>query len=148
MSAEMRVRVEQSEEAEKKLNHARQKYLPVSNLPLQLNFLYLKRVQCCLGTRQKFLSVFNVFFSQVATRGAVLYFVLADLAGVDFMYQFSLTWFQSMFVSCINTSSQPVQARRRQSSIAHIPSTIRRSSQASVESLGSQEEDGKKDQSK
>ena len=30
MSAEMRVRVEQSEEAEKKLNQARQKYLPVS----------------------------------------------------------------------------------------------------------------------
>ena len=38
MSAEMRVRVEQSEEAEKKLNHARQKYLPVSNLLLEFNF--------------------------------------------------------------------------------------------------------------
>ena len=30
MSAEMRVRVEQSEDAEKKLNLARKKYLPVS----------------------------------------------------------------------------------------------------------------------
>ena len=77
-----------------------------------------------------------------------MYFVLADLAGVDIMYQFSLTWFQSMFVSCINTSSQPVQARRRQSSIAHIPSTIRRPSEASVESLDYHEEDRKKDQSK
>ena len=39
---------------------------------------------------------------QVATRGAVLYFVLADLALVDVMYQFSLTWFYGMFSSNIN----------------------------------------------
>ena len=72
MSAEMRVRVEQSEEAEKKLNHARQKYLPVSNRPLEFNFIrdvqvishenILKRVLYCLRTRQKFTSVFIVFF--------------------------------------------------------------------------------------
>ena len=39
---------------------------------------------------------------QVATRGAVLYFVLADLATVDVMYQFSLTWFYGMFSSCVD----------------------------------------------
>ena len=39
---------------------------------------------------------------QVATRGAVLYFVLADLAKVDVMYQYSLGWFHHMFVTCIN----------------------------------------------
>ena len=37
------------------------------------------------------------FVYQVATRGAVLYFVLADLAGIDVMYQFSLSWFRNMF---------------------------------------------------
>jgi hypothetical protein len=34
----------------------------------------------------------------------VLYFVLADLAGVDVMYQFSLSWFRNMFTTQI---SQP-----------------------------------------
>ena len=81
MSAEMRVRVEQSEEAEKKLNHARQKYLPVSNLPLEVNFTVqdvqsfrangniLKEcgvVLGCnvvLGAGQKFLNILMLFFS-------------------------------------------------------------------------------------
>lgn len=38
---------------------------------------------------------------QVARRGAVLYFVLAELANIDVMYQYSLDWFQQMFASCI-----------------------------------------------
>ncbi|XP_019625905.1 PREDICTED: LOW QUALITY PROTEIN: dynein heavy chain 6, axonemal-like [Branchiostoma belcheri] len=66
MSAEITQRVGQSEETEKNINQARQKYLPV------------------------------------ATRGAVLYFVLADLAMVDVMYQFSLPWFQRMFRQCVD----------------------------------------------
>lgn len=42
---------------------------------------------------------------QVAIRGAVLYFVLADLSLIDVMYQFSLAWFEDMFTTCINSSS-------------------------------------------
>ncbi|XP_063958044.1 dynein axonemal heavy chain 6-like isoform X2 [Lytechinus pictus] len=42
----------------------------------------------------------------VATRGAVLYFVLADLAAIDVMYQFSLPWFQMLFGKCIRDSSR------------------------------------------
>ena len=41
----------------------------------------------------------------MATRGAVIYFVVAELANVDVMYQYSLTWFQSMFSSCIQESA-------------------------------------------
>ncbi|XP_076809994.1 dynein axonemal heavy chain 6-like [Clavelina lepadiformis] len=37
----------------------------------------------------------------VATRGAVLYFVLADLEILNPMYQFSLQWFTDMFIQCI-----------------------------------------------
>lgn len=37
----------------------------------------------------------------VATRGAVLHFVLADLENLNPMYQFSLEWFISMFEHCI-----------------------------------------------
>ena len=72
MSAEMRVRVEQSEEAEKKLNHARQKYLPVSNRPSEFNFLtemsksfagkIFQKIGVFLGEIVTFLCVFNVLF--------------------------------------------------------------------------------------
>ncbi|CAG5136729.1 unnamed protein product, partial [Candidula unifasciata] len=41
----------------------------------------------------------------VATRGSVIYFVVAQLASLDVMYQYSLAWFQSMFVACISSSS-------------------------------------------
>ncbi|XP_071080158.1 dynein axonemal heavy chain 6-like [Haliotis cracherodii] len=41
----------------------------------------------------------------VATRGAVLYFVLAELATIDVMYQFSLDWFQDMFTACITSNA-------------------------------------------
>lgn len=37
----------------------------------------------------------------MATRGSVIYFVLADLAAVEVMYQFSLAWFQDIFDSCL-----------------------------------------------
>lgn len=32
----------------------------------------------------------------VATRGSVMYFVVADMAGVDPMYQFSLKYFKTV----------------------------------------------------
>ena len=44
-------------------------------------------------------------YLQVATRGAVLYFVLADLASVDVMYQYSLLWFQAMFTTTIQSTA-------------------------------------------
>ncbi|XP_071833092.1 dynein axonemal heavy chain 6-like isoform X4 [Apostichopus japonicus] len=48
----------------------------------------------------------------VATRGAVLYFVIADLAIIDVMYQFSLVGFQDMFRLCINVSSSNGKVNR------------------------------------
>lgn len=72
------------------------------------------------------------FFFQVATRGATLYFVLADLAGIDVMYQFSLEWFQDMFESCISNSNagmspsvSPTDMRRKSSVSAIYHGTIR-----------------------
>ncbi|BFZ12081.1 hypothetical protein BsWGS_15120 [Bradybaena similaris] len=41
----------------------------------------------------------------VATRGSVIYFVVAELASLNIMYQYSLAWFQSMFSACISNSS-------------------------------------------
>ena len=34
----------------------------------------------------------------IATRGALLYFVLTSLTQVEYMYQFSLEWFRQIFV--------------------------------------------------
>lgn len=41
-------------------------------------------------------------YMPVATRGAVLYFVLADLEVLNPMYQFSLQWFSEKFLQCIS----------------------------------------------
>uniref|UniRef100_H2YVP8 AAA+ ATPase domain-containing protein n=1 Tax=Ciona savignyi TaxID=51511 RepID=H2YVP8_CIOSA len=40
-------------------------------------------------------------YMPVATRGAVLYFVVADLEVLNPMYQFSLQWFSEKFILCI-----------------------------------------------
>lgn len=53
----------------------------------------------------------------VATRGAVLYFVLTDLAHVDVMYQFSLPWFTDLFENCIEAAQEPAQNQRSESPI-------------------------------
>lgn len=82
MADVIHTRVVQSEETEEKINHSREKYLPV------------------------------------ATRGAVLYFVLTDLAYVDVMYQFSLPWFTDLFESCIESAQEPAKAQRSESPIA------------------------------
>ena len=42
----------------------------------------------------------------VAVRGAILFFCIADLSMVDPMYQYSLTWFKSLFVDGIKKAPQ------------------------------------------
>ena len=78
---------------------------------------------------------------QVATRGATLYFVLADLSGIDIMYQFSLDWFKEMFITCIAnpnadnpdaTPHHPKLERRKSSIIGAVRAMRPRSRQGSV----------------
>lgn len=40
----------------------------------------------------------------LACRGAVLYFVVADLVHLNYMYQFSLHWFHKVFVESMDVS--------------------------------------------
>nr|XP_015200682.1 PREDICTED: dynein heavy chain 14, axonemal isoform X2 [Lepisosteus oculatus] len=42
----------------------------------------------------------------VAKRGAILYFLLADLIQINYMYQFSLDWFNEMFIKAIQDATQ------------------------------------------
>ena len=51
-----------------------------------------------------------IYNPQVATRGAVLYFVLAELSSINYMYQWSLPWFMSTFISCIDPAKLQEQA--------------------------------------
>ncbi|XP_074663059.1 dynein axonemal heavy chain 6-like [Tubulanus polymorphus] len=90
MSREISSRVSRSEETERNLNTARQRYLPV------------------------------------ATRGATLYFVIADLAHVDVMYQFSLDWFQTLFVECINSVNYIESTPSSAASAKRLSGIIRR----------------------
>ncbi|XP_072503821.1 dynein axonemal heavy chain 14 [Notamacropus eugenii] len=43
----------------------------------------------------------------IATRGALLYFLVADLAQINYMYQFSLDWFREMFVMSVTYKCDP-----------------------------------------
>ncbi|XP_077989551.1 dynein axonemal heavy chain 6-like [Glandiceps talaboti] len=121
MSEEILHRVEESEVTQKKIEVARQKYMPV------------------------------------ATRGAVLYFVLADLAYIDVMYQFSLPWFQGMFSTCIDvtsssssssparpsSSSRPLSGRIRPPSARNSPDLPSRASTPSSTTTFTRPQSGK-----
>jgi dynein heavy chain, axonemal len=43
-------------------------------------------------------------YRPVSFRGAVLYFCIADLATIDPMYQYSLSWFRNLFVQAIRSA--------------------------------------------
>jgi len=45
-------------------------------------------------------------YTQVATCGAILYFVIADLANINPMYQFSLIYFVRLFNKCIDMAAK------------------------------------------
>ncbi|CEL99773.1 unnamed protein product [Vitrella brassicaformis CCMP3155] len=45
-------------------------------------------------------------YTPVAIRGSILYFVIADLANIDPMYQFSLTYFTRLFNKVIDSSAK------------------------------------------
>ena len=43
----------------------------------------------------------------MATRGSLVYFVIADLAQMDPMYQYSLEYFKKLYNYCIDVSLDP-----------------------------------------
>ncbi|XP_060941446.1 dynein axonemal heavy chain 6 [Limanda limanda] len=52
-------------------------------------------------------------YRPVATRGSVLYFVVASLSEIDPMYQFSLKYFKQLFNSTIETSEKSNELEKR-----------------------------------
>ncbi len=55
---------------------------------------------------EKQINVAREGYRVVATRGSIIYFVVADLALIDPMYQYSLSYFQSLFNYCIDVSQK------------------------------------------
>ncbi|KAF1784691.1 P-loop containing nucleoside triphosphate hydrolase [Phytophthora cactorum] len=53
------------------------------------------------ATKQEVLEIRNQY-QGVAVRGAMLFFVIADLADIDPMYQFSLEYFDRLFIKSLN----------------------------------------------
>eukprot|EP00056_Hartaetosiga_gracilis_P013585 m.226506 g.226506 ORF g.226506 m.226506 type:complete len:4004 (+) comp13864_c0_seq2:104-12115(+) len=52
-------------------------------------------------------------YKPVAAHSAILFFVIADLANIDPMYQYSLTWFVNLFVASIAGSTKSKQLEKR-----------------------------------
>lgn len=53
----------------------------------------------------------------IATRGSVMYFVVANMAEVDPMYQFSLKYFKLLFNNTIQTSEKHKDLKKRLSTL-------------------------------
>ncbi|XP_051852520.1 dynein axonemal heavy chain 14 [Antechinus flavipes] len=53
----------------------------------------------------------------IATRGALLYFLVAGLAQINYMYQFSLDWFRDMFVMSVTYKANKIQEKSQFASV-------------------------------
>ncbi|XP_016076637.1 PREDICTED: dynein heavy chain 14, axonemal [Miniopterus natalensis] len=62
----------------------------------------------------------------IATRGAVLYFLVAGLAQISYMYQFSLDWFRQVFVSSVVSKSKEQEhgLKREKVSLRRLHETV------------------------
>lgn len=52
-------------------------------------------------------------YTPAATRGSIIYFVIADLSGIDPMYQYSLQYYQTLFDRCIDGAEKDDNLARR-----------------------------------
>eukprot|EP01039_Chlorochromonas_danica_P005727 gene5727-6311_t len=52
-------------------------------------------------------------YIEAATRGSIIYFVIADLGGIDPMYQYSLAYYTTLFNRCIYESEKAASVEER-----------------------------------
>ena len=64
-----------------------------------------KRIKATRKAESKIEETRKVYLP-IATRGALLYFLVSNLAQIDYMYQFSLDWFRQIFVSSVVSKSK------------------------------------------
>ena len=57
-------------------------------------------------------------------RGSILYFVIADLAAIDPMYQHSLAYFMQLFTHCIEASARALDLETRLTTLLTFVTTF------------------------
>ena len=74
---------------------------------------------------QQIVSATREKYRSVAQRGSVLYFAMADLALIDSMYQYSLSYFLRLFSLCIDQAAKSDDlAQRLDNLMAHITASV------------------------
>ena len=74
--------------------------------------IIMERLKQAETTEEK-ISISRETYRVVATRGSTLYFVVANLAEIDPMYQFSLKYFKYLFNNTIQSSEQNKDLQKR-----------------------------------
>ena len=55
---------------------------------------------------EKKIDLARLGYTPIAIHSTVLFFTIADLANIDPMYQYSLSWFINLFINSIDNSEQ------------------------------------------
>jgi len=71
---------------------------------------------------EKQINATRLTYTPAATRGSILYFVIADLGNINEMYQFSLEYFSALFLDCIRRSEKSDQLEQRLANIMKFAS--------------------------
>lgn len=73
----------------------------------------------------------------IATRGALLYFLVASLTEINYTYQFSLDWFRQVFVSSVVSKSKAQEEhslKREKMSLKNVHEIINPSEESELDS--------------
>merc|ERR1740130_2085595 len=71
---------------------------------------------------EKQINATRLTYTPAATRGSILYFVIADLGNINEMYQFSLEYFSALFLDCIRRSERSADLATRLQNIMEYAS--------------------------
>jgi len=63
-------------------------------------------------------------YRSAATRGSIIYFLIADLAEIDPMYQYSLEYYQALFTKCIMESEKSDDIEKRLQILIDYSTTV------------------------
>ncbi|XP_003791058.1 dynein heavy chain 14, axonemal [Otolemur garnettii] len=75
-----------------------------------------KRIKATKKAEHKIQATRKIYLP-IATRGALLYFLVSDLTQINYMYQFSLGWFRKIFVSSVIFKAKEQESNLRRERI-------------------------------
>jgi dynein heavy chain len=76
---------------------------------------------------EKEIDIIRIGYKPIAAHASVLFFCIAELANIDPMYQYSLSWFINLFISSIANSERPNDLEARLKSLRdHFTSSLYR----------------------